>query len=141
MFTMLCVKYRNLVNLYPDIPKIFNLETAAEYYGSTRANVSIATFYVPKGVDFIRSGYLEGIPVEDFDSIPYQKIRGLKVTTPIRTLQDLFEYEDLVDPQVTFDFVPWFAVNTKLDPMDFLDEAHHEEVKGILEEGWSHGNF
>lgn len=138
---MLAVNYRNLLTrMYPEIPKIFNLETAAYLFSSTVANVSVATFFLQKGTDFVSSNYLIGIFVEDLESIPTEVRNGFKITSPIRTLQDLFEYEDLVDPQVTFDFVSWFASSQNLDPCNFLDAKYHREVRGILKEGWSHGN-
>ena len=137
---MLAVNYKNLLNImYPDLPKVFNLETAAYLYGSTRANVSVSTFFFPKDKEFIPSKYLIGIAVDELDSIPTTMIRDYKVTTPIKTLQDLYEYEDFVDPQVTFDYVSWFECSQKLDPCEFLDARYHEEVRGIVEEGWSHG--
>lgn len=138
---MLAVNYGNLLaNAYPEIPKIFNLETAAYLYGSTSANVSIMTFYMPDGINFIQSGYLLGLKVKNFGGIPTEELRGYRVTSPIRTLQDLFFYEDLVDPQVTFDYVSWFNASRKLDPRDYLDARHHEELLGVLREGWSHGH-
>ena len=137
---MLAVNYNNLLtNAYPEIPKILNLETAAFLYGSTRANVSILTFFMPEELEFVKSGYLVGIKVKDFDDIPSIILRGCRVTTPIRTLQDLFLYEDLIDPQVSFDYVSWFKSTQGLDPCDYLEERYHEEVRGILKEGWSHG--
>ena len=137
---MLAVNYQNLLtNAYPEIPKIFNLETAAYLYGSTCANVSILTFFVPEDLDFIKSGYLLGLKVKDFNEIPTSVLRGYRITTPVRTLQDLFIYEDYVDPQVTFDYVSWFEASQKLDPCDYLEERYHKEARGILKEGWSHG--
>ena len=137
---MLAVNYKNLLkNAYPEIPKILNLETAAYLYGSTCANVSILTFYMPWDLDFIKSGYLVGLKVKDFDDIPTSVLLGRRITTPIRTLQDLFNYEELVDPQVTFDYVSWFEASQKLDPCDYLDEKYHKEARAIVKEGWSHG--
>ena len=137
---MLAVNYNNLLTkAYPEIPKILNLETAAYLYGSTSANVSIMTFFMPEDLDFIKSGYLLGLKIKNFDDIPAKMLRGYRVTTPIRTLQDLFFYEDLVDPQVTFDFVSWFKASQRLDPCDYLERKYHAEVKEILREGWSHG--
>ena len=137
---MLAVNYRNLLTrMYPEIPKIFNLETAAYLYSSTVANVSVATFFVQKDANFLPSNYLIGVAVDDLKSIPAEVRGGFLVTSPIRTLQDLFEYEELVDPQVTFDYISWFEASQKLDPCDYLDSRHHEEVKNILKEGWSHG--
>ena len=137
---MLAVNYRNLLTrMYPDIPKIFNLETAAYLLSSTVANVSVATFFLPKGTGFISSNYLIGIEVDSFEAIPTELRNGFTITSPARTLQDLFEYEEFVDPQVTFDYVSWFANSQNLDPCDFLGSEHHREVRGMLKEGWSHG--
>ena len=77
--------------MYPDLPKIFNLETAAYLFTATVANVSVATFFLPKGTEVISSSYLIGIEVDDFESIPTEMRNGFRVTTPTRTLQDLFE--------------------------------------------------
>ena len=138
---MLAVNYKNLLTrMYPELPRIFNLETAAYLHSATAANVSVATFYLPKGTGFISSRYLIGIAVDDFEFIPTEERNGFTVTPPTRTLQDLFKYEDLVDPQVTFDFVSWFASNLNINPCDYLDTKYHREVHGILKEGWSHGN-
>jgi len=118
--------------MYPDLPKIFNLETAAYLFAATVANVSVATFFLPKGTEFISSSYLIGIEVDDFESIPTEIRNGFRVTTPTRTLQDLFEYEDFVDPQVTFDYISWFASSQNLDPCDFLKPEHHREVRKAM---------
>ena len=137
---MLAINYKNLLTqMYPEIPKIFNLETAAYLYGSTRANVSIATFYVPASVDFLSSKYLVGITVADFEQIPSETRGDFIITTPVRTLQDLFNYTELVDPQVAFDYISWFSASQKLDPRDYLEPRYHEETSKILKEGWSHG--
>ena len=137
---MLAINYKNLLTrMYPTLPKIFNLETAAYLLSATVANVSIATFFLPKDTDFVSSSYLVGIPVDNFDTIPTETKGSFKITTPIRTLQDLFAYENLVDPQVTFDYVSWFKHSQDLDPRHYLHPQHHREVQGILQEGWSHG--
>ena len=139
---MLAVNYRNLLTLmYPEITKIFNLETAAYFNSATVANVSISTFYYPKSIDFTSSNYLVGIATDALDDIPSEVIRGFKVTSPTRTLQDLFKYEEFVDPQVTFDYVPWFAVTQNLDPRDYVEKQYHKEIEGYLRQGWSHGHW
>ena len=138
---MLAVNYKNLLTrIYPETPKVFNLETAAYFYFATVANVSVVTFFVNKGSDVISSSYIVGIEVDNLSDIPYVELNGRKVTSPIKTLQDLFTYEEFVDPQVTFDYVSWFEASQKLDPLQFLEPQHHDDVKGILREGWSHGN-
>ena len=131
---MLGVNYKNLLkDAYPEITKVFNLETAAYLHNSTVANVSILTFYYPRGNQFISSGYLVGLEIESLDILPINvKYGGVKITDPIRTLQDLFEYEELIDPQVTFDFVSWFKATQKINPCEFLDKKYHNEVLEIL---------
>ncbi|MCL1986827.1 MAG: hypothetical protein FWG64_02515, partial [Firmicutes bacterium] len=101
---MLAVNYKNLLTkIYPEIPKIFNLETAVYLYNATVANVSVATFFIPKGTNFVPSEYLIGIEVDDFNQIPTRQEKGFTITDPVRTLQDLFTYKEYVDYQVLFD--------------------------------------
>ena len=138
---MLAVNYINLLTkLYPELPKVYNLETAAYFYGATVANVSVATFFYPKDCDFTPSNYLIGIEVDTLKDIPKRIVGSFYLTSPERTLVDLYLYEELVDPQVTFDYISWFAVEFNEDPALYLPEQYRHGAREIVKEGWSHGN-
>ena len=133
---MYCIEKHELQRLfYPEIPKIYCLDTAIlMHHASWIWDVPIFFYYEDK-YDIIPSFYIQAIPIKSFDEIDYTGKEPYLYTTAEQTLLDCFKYDGLVDWQAVCDYFQRFHYRFpgriyELSPND----KWTEEIKMIVED-------
>ena len=128
---MYCIEKRDLERLfYPEIPKIWCLDTAILlHHGSWIWDAPIFFFYEDR-YDIISSFYVQAIPITSFKNIDYISSGNYYKTSEEQTILDCFKYDGIVDWQAVCDY---FNIFHNRYPGRLYELAPTEEWKKQIE--------